>query len=145
MPVIIEGKVKIDDHFVKQCEHLRNEVAALLKAGSECTTEEAETLMKSINMLRDSISIQCPNYWDETPRPEIGSEIEVWRFERGDVVIGTVLVCKGDKVKVQVPERIIPARTEKIIPGFTVTADWEDEHDQWVDWSEEAEEDESDE
>ena len=137
MSVTNNGKVKIDGTFVERCESLHSAAAARFKAGSACTTEEAEDLLKLIFKLRSSIQIQCPNHSDETPRAEIGSEVEVWRFESGDVVKGTILVRKGDKVKVQVPERIIPARTKHIIPSFIVTAEWDDEHEQWIDWAEE--------
>jgi hypothetical protein len=139
--VMNERKVKIDQNFAARCERLHNEVAAKLEGGGECTAEEAERLLEFISRLRSSIRIECPAEPDETPRVELGSELSVWHFEGDYFVRGFVVACESGGAKVLVPQRIIPARAEQIIPGYIFEAQWDDNHELWIDWSAEEETD----
>jgi hypothetical protein len=155
MTVMNERKVKIDNHFIDRCWKLNNEAIARHRAGGEFTIEEANGLRRAADDLHDAINDAIADVELEAKmaRPEIGQQFSAWRFSYEDYPSGTVAAYEGDKVTIEVPERIIPARTERIIPasteqivpGFTFEAEWDDEHECWVDWSEEGDEEESDE
>lgn len=128
--VVNKSKVKIDELIVDRCKHLYRKVCGQIDVGGECTIEEAEVLLTTIDSLRTAI--EAAKYRAEHPRPEIGSEIEVYRFNhecREDFVTGTVISDDGDEIEVEVA------------PGVVVVANWEKDQELWVDWSDEDESD----
>jgi hypothetical protein len=134
MSVKIESKIKFEAEFVERCQALLSE-ANRFTGGSECTIGEAERLLNLISKLRDSV--QFARHAVEYPRPKVGGEVEVFRFASGDVVKGIVIADDGDEIEVNIRERVIPPTPQQIVPGFTITANWEKEQQQWTDWSEE--------
>ena len=72
--------------------------------------------------------------------PRLASKFSAWRFNYGDDPIGTVIADDGIKVTIKVPEHVIPARADGH-SRLTFEAEWDDEHERWIDWTDKEEND----
>jgi hypothetical protein len=133
MTNVQKSAVTVDD-LVERCEAIHSDIKRRLKAiRSADAIDEVARLKDSLS--RNVATVARTLETLKRPQPKIGETVSVWRFNYEDVVTGKVISDDGEDIEVEVAEEIIPPTPEKIIPACTISATWEEEHEQWIDWS----------